>query len=54
MHPPFDLEKFSDDECNAELRFSKNKTYSLVDAPRIPGEVRCPNRQMFYKIKKNL
>ena len=44
-YPPFDLEKFSDDECNTEFRFSKNNIYSLVDALRIPDEVRCPNRQ---------
>ena len=44
-YPPFNLETFSDDECNAEFRFSKNNIYSLVDALRIPDEVRCPNRQ---------
>ena len=44
-YPPFDLEKFSDDERNTEFRFSKNNIYSLVDALRIPDEVRCPNRQ---------
>ena len=44
-YPPFDLETFSDDECNTEFRFSKNNIYSLVDALRIPDEVRCPNRQ---------
>ena len=44
-YPPFDLEKFSDDECNAEFRFSKNNIYSLVDTLRIPDEGRCPDRQ---------
>ena len=37
-----DLYKFSDD---AIFRISKNNIYSLVDALRIPNEVRCPNRQ---------
>ena len=44
-YPPFDLEKFSDDECKAEFRFSKSNIYSLVDALRILDEVRSPNRQ---------
>ena len=44
-YPPFDLEKFSDDECNAEFRFFKNNIYSLVDVLQIPDKVRCPNRQ---------
>ena len=32
-------------ECIGEFRFSKNNIYSLVDALRIPDEVRCPNRK---------
>ena len=44
-YPPFDLEIFSDDECNAEFRFPKSNIYSLVDALRIADEVRCPNKQ---------
>ena len=43
-YPPFDFEKLSDEECNAELRFSKNNTYSLVHALRIPNKVICPNK----------
>ena len=27
-YPPFDLEKFSGNECNAEFWFSKNDTYA--------------------------
>ena len=43
-YPPFDLENFSDGECNAEFRFSNN-IYRLVDALRIPNEVRCSDKQ---------
>ena len=27
-YPPFNLEKISDDDCNAEFRFSNNNIYS--------------------------
>ena len=42
-YPPFDLEKFSDDEYNAEFRFTKNNIYSIVNALRFSSEVTCPN-----------
>ena len=41
----FDLDKLSDDECNANFRFLKNDIYNLVEVLQIPNVVRCSNRQ---------
>ena len=49
--PPFNLEKVSDDECNAEFRFSKRNIYSLVYALQIPDEVGRHNRQCINAAK---
>ena len=50
MYPPFDLEKLYDNEYKVGFRFSKNNIYSLVDAIRIPNEVRHPNRQSIVAV----
>ena len=50
-YSPFDLENCSDNKCNAEFKFCKSNIYSLVDALRIPNEVRCPNGQFIDAIE---
>ena len=40
----FDLDRLSDDECNAELRFLKNDIYNLQEILGIPEEIKCYNR----------
>ena len=42
-YPYFDLDKMCDDECKAEFRFLKNDIYTLIEALRIPEEIKCYN-----------
>lgn len=47
----FDLDKLSDDECNANFRFLKNDIYNLVEVLEIPNVVRCSNRQIIDPVE---
>ena len=47
----FDLEELFDDDCKTEFRFLKNDIYQLVEALRIPEEIRCSNRQSFNAVE---
>lgn len=48
--PLFDLEKSCYNEYKAEFWFTKNNIYNLVDAFRIPNEVRHPNRHSIVAV----
>jgi len=45
LYPSFDLENYSDDECNTMFRFKKNGIYNFVEALHIPEVNECLNRQ---------
>ena len=50
-YPEFDLDRLTDAECQAELRFLKSDVYMLAEVLQIPDVVRCYNRSIFNGIE---